>query len=597
MTIKTNNVQVGTNAVTPDLNIVLAADEVTGDLVINKGTHDGALTEIQRIRNDGSGMSYIPAGVGAVTTTVQGKLRESVSVLDFYANGVSGVPVDPMGVVDSTLGIQAAIDYAKGTKQVLFPAGTYRITSTLNLYKGSNLKGVNKSQGWWEYSSGFVGTKIMFNPTVASDLFTIKNLPAPTQDFKGHVSVGGMYIQGDSNPTAGFARRAFDLNLCIYGNFYDLEIIYFWSAFLCTDTINNRFNNIRVASCTNSCVEYAGTAPPTTDVWDQCSFQLSPIGVRFTTGGIGIRFVSCLWEALDSYGMVLSKECRAIQVVDGYAEDVPYVNNSAGSMFNVGVEGAVSSLATMLQVTGGSFSGRNAGPVGSFLDVDTCSGVQLTGVYVARYTNLIKASTNTANYAVACSGIQFNSVTTLINNYDKYAGFLDFSAINAGFGPIARFNGVVSVNATNQNTITTSFTEVQGGSNSQGQAVITQFSNPYPVVALGTRLRIPFVSQGSINHQVFCKVKGISSQFNSTVPVAGFEVSFSVCNLASSSLGSLVSWGGGGNFASISINGMFVEIAFSAAYTGATANGVMVFIEYLSAQKTLAVNTAGITMN
>jgi hypothetical protein len=56
-------------------------------------------------------IGYMPDGVGAVASTVQAKLRESVSVLDFYANGVSGVKVDPTGVVDSTLGIQAFFDY------------------------------------------------------------------------------------------------------------------------------------------------------------------------------------------------------------------------------------------------------------------------------------------------------------------------------------------------------------------------------------------------------------------------------------------------------------------------------------------------------
>jgi hypothetical protein len=172
MTIKTNNVQVGTNAVTPDHNIVLAADAATGDLVINKGTHDGALTEIQRIRNDGSGMSYMPAGVGVVATTVQGKLRESVSVLDFYANGVSGVAVDPTGVIDSTLGIQAAIDYVSPSPPsspfagtVYFPRGAYLITQPLNLTgdngltsrRGVRLLGEVAGSGDYVYGTKIIG--------------------------------------------------------------------------------------------------------------------------------------------------------------------------------------------------------------------------------------------------------------------------------------------------------------------------------------------------------------------------------------------------------------------------------------------------------
>ncbi len=75
-------------------------------------------------------VGYMPAGSGAVATTVQAKLRESVSVLDFYANGVSGAAVDPTGVLDSTLGIQAAVASARN---VHFPTGTYKITASLTL--------------------------------------------------------------------------------------------------------------------------------------------------------------------------------------------------------------------------------------------------------------------------------------------------------------------------------------------------------------------------------------------------------------------------------------------------------------------------------
>ena len=50
MTLKTNNVQLGTS-LTADKNIVLASDSSTGDFVISKGNHDGVLTEIYRFPN------------------------------------------------------------------------------------------------------------------------------------------------------------------------------------------------------------------------------------------------------------------------------------------------------------------------------------------------------------------------------------------------------------------------------------------------------------------------------------------------------------------------------------------------------------------
>ena len=70
---------------------------------------------------------YQPAGTGAVATTVQGKLRESVSVKDFGAVGD--------GVTDDTVAIQAAINSVQttGGGKIELPPGTYKISSPLIL--------------------------------------------------------------------------------------------------------------------------------------------------------------------------------------------------------------------------------------------------------------------------------------------------------------------------------------------------------------------------------------------------------------------------------------------------------------------------------
>jgi hypothetical protein len=80
-------------------------------------------------------VSYTPAGTGAVATTVQDKLRESVSVKDFGAVGD--------GVADDTAAIQAAI-YAttpsvavNGYGSLYVPSGTYRVTDTLQMGNGT----------------------------------------------------------------------------------------------------------------------------------------------------------------------------------------------------------------------------------------------------------------------------------------------------------------------------------------------------------------------------------------------------------------------------------------------------------------------------
>jgi len=71
-------------------------------------------------------ISYTPAGTGAVTTNVQAKLRQIVSVKDFGAVG--------NGTTDDTAAIQAAINENNGNV-IYFPSsvGGYKITSTLTL--------------------------------------------------------------------------------------------------------------------------------------------------------------------------------------------------------------------------------------------------------------------------------------------------------------------------------------------------------------------------------------------------------------------------------------------------------------------------------
>lgn len=80
-------------------------------------------------------VGFIQAGTGAVARALQAKLREVVSVKDFGAVGD--------GVTDDTTEIQAALDAldAAGGGRLVFPLGTYLISSTLTPYDGVNWRG------------------------------------------------------------------------------------------------------------------------------------------------------------------------------------------------------------------------------------------------------------------------------------------------------------------------------------------------------------------------------------------------------------------------------------------------------------------------
>ena len=93
-------------------NVQAAIAEVVTDLALSSGS---------------STVGFLQAGTGAVATTVQAKLRETVSVKDFGAVG--------NGVADDFLAINRAVAYilSIGGGTIYYPAGTYRITRSIRL--------------------------------------------------------------------------------------------------------------------------------------------------------------------------------------------------------------------------------------------------------------------------------------------------------------------------------------------------------------------------------------------------------------------------------------------------------------------------------
>jgi len=101
---------------------------------------------------DASSISYLPAGTGAIETTVQAKLRESVSVKDFGAVGDSDI--NSGGGTDDTASIIAAAAYCVSSKSTLFfPSGhVFRITSQIDF---SSVLSINAEGGI--YADGITG--------------------------------------------------------------------------------------------------------------------------------------------------------------------------------------------------------------------------------------------------------------------------------------------------------------------------------------------------------------------------------------------------------------------------------------------------------
>lgn len=97
-------------------------------VTFTSGLHVGALVKFTNAISNSSGIdtdaslvTYDPPFTGGVATTVESKLAQTVSVKDFGAVGD--------GVADDTTAIQDALD--SGASTVIFPDGTYKITTSL----------------------------------------------------------------------------------------------------------------------------------------------------------------------------------------------------------------------------------------------------------------------------------------------------------------------------------------------------------------------------------------------------------------------------------------------------------------------------------
>ena len=137
-------------------------------------------------------VGYLPAGASAVATTVQTKLRESVSVKDFGAVGD--------GFTDDTAAIQLAITAGAG-KELYFPAATYIISSALTIVS-ANTRLVGDGFGTVIKNTSLTGHALKFFP----------NNTTATSVFLNSCGIADMQIYSAVNKTAGAGVYALQCN-------------------------------------------------------------------------------------------------------------------------------------------------------------------------------------------------------------------------------------------------------------------------------------------------------------------------------------------------------------------------------------------------
>ena len=444
------------------------------------------------VPNNAANVTYDPAGTGAVSRTVQSKLRDVVSVKDFGAIGD--------GVADDTAAIQAAVDYGITIKcKVFFPAGTYLVTDTINLPIGAQLAG----ETGFQYTRGFSvdpkATTINFQPTTLKSLFVCSG--TSHSNFRFHYSIEGFYLRGNSTNASGNSLYALDLDGAIYARYENIGIEQFRTGIHCNRTINNRFCNIYTSGKVQA-VLYAGNIE-TTDVWDQCSFWGSPIGVQTTGSSIAIRFTNCLFEQIDTYGVNLTRETQNFIFENCYSEDVCFGGSATSAMFRVGFDGTAAAGPTQLTVIGGFYAGRNAGAVGAFITAETINGVVASSVDVRRFTTGILTSANTGTNQIVLNSFVAQSLTTIVSDATKVSGIYPRSLFNASEKNAQRAKLDILVcpdlraNTTSTGTITLSCNNV--GLGLSGGYVAPNTDNTQPLGLSNLRWSVVYSGTPTIN--------------------------------------------------------------------------------------------------
>jgi hypothetical protein len=154
-----------------------------------------------------SGLGFIADAVGAVTRTMQGKARDTVSVLDFMTAAQIADVQARTQTLDVSAPVQAAVTNALlNGKDVFFPAGDYLVGTQINVYASSYTGSFAK--GLRFFGEGMLATTI--TSTIANGyVFDFDTTDPHTSNFRAilGVEVSNMSLVQSGSPAVSGGIR------------------------------------------------------------------------------------------------------------------------------------------------------------------------------------------------------------------------------------------------------------------------------------------------------------------------------------------------------------------------------------------------------
>ena len=247
----------------------LYAFQETSDTVVTftAGLHVGAEVKFTTSAinassyGDAQQVSYTPPFANSVSTNVESKLAQTVSVMDFGATG--------NGVTDDTAAIQAAINAVRAADggTVFVPAGAYVCSATIVLKQGVNLVGEGRAHQAF-YASDPRGSVLLITVGAGQNavefeggvkghygIYNLAIFEAGSSAFNAIVSIGGVLhpVLEDVELSCLNTRRGIGLELkriggalTLYGSFRNL-------------VAHNVIDGIKILDDTNACSFVGGS--------------------------------------------------------------------------------------------------------------------------------------------------------------------------------------------------------------------------------------------------------------------------------------------------------------------------------------------------